>query len=588
MEEKQKCVSIGGQALIEGVMMQSKTTQAMAVKNPDGFIELKVTKLKGMGVWAKVPIIRGCIAFIKSLISGTKSTYESAEVAFPEEETPGSFLMTLSIILGLALSIGLFFVLPSLIVNGIELLFKINIDTYLVSLIEGVIRIMIFILYLLLVSKMKDIRRTFMYHGAEHRTINCFEKGLDLTVENVQKCSTRHNRCGTTFLFFVMIMSILIVALSTLIFSLCGLGWIMEHKWWRIVVRIALLPIIAGFSYELLQGLARLPDNWFVDIFRAPGLALQRLTTYAPEDEMAKVAILAFNTVREYDANPNKEIVLFGQYEIARLRPYLLEQLACTDADSAEVDWILCSVLKVKRASLAFLPPLNKEQYKAVMEITEKRKSGIPLDYILGESEFYGLKIKVNENVLIPRLDTEVVVETALKYVKSGDKVLDLMTGSGCIAKAIANNSKAQVFASDISDKAIEIAKENLKEENVLVLKSDVLESIEETFDLIVSNPPYIKTEVVKTLTKEVLAQPHLALDGGEDGLDIYKKIVDQAPNRLTEDGTLVLEIGYDQANEVASLLVDKFSFVRVTKDLNGNDRVVIAKNKKVKKNERI
>ena len=174
------------------------------------------------------------------------------------------------------------------------------------------------------------------------------------------------------------------------------------------------------------------------------------------------------------------------------------------------------------------------------------------------------------------------MVETALKHVKSGDKVLDLMTGSGCIAKAIANNSKAQVFASDISDKAIEIAKENLKEENVLVLKSDVLESIDETFDLIVSNPPYIKTEVIKTLTKEVLAQPHLALDGGEDGLDIYKKIVDQAPSRLTEEGVLVLEIGYDQAEEVAGLLVDKFSFVRVIKDLNGNDRVVIAKNKKV------
>ena len=554
----------------------------MAVRNPDGFIELKVKKLKGMGIWAKVPIIRGCISFVKSLIQGTKVTYESASVAFPEEDTPGSFAMGISTFIGLLFAVGLFFVLPSLAVSGIEALFKINIDTYLVSIIEGVIRVTIFVIYLLLVSKMKDIKRTFMYHGAEHRTINCFEKGMDLTVENVQTCSTRHNRCGTTFLFFVMIMSILIIALSTWIFSLCGIGWIMEHNLWRIVVRIGLLPLIAGFSFELLQWLARLPDNWFVDIFRAPGLALQRLTTYPPEADMAQVSILAFNTVREYDANPDKELVSFGQYDVNRLRKFIAQKLVDTDADEAEADWILCSALGVKRAELAFHKPLNKEEYKKVMALVNKRAEGTPLDYILGESEFYGHKIKVNSSVLIPRLDTEVVVEHALKYINSGDKVLDLMCGSGCIAKAIRHNSTAQVTASDISGEAIEVAKSNLSEDGVLVIKSDVLESIDDVFDVIVSNPPYIKSEVVKTLTKEVLAQPHIALDGGEDGLDIYRKIAEQAPSHLTENGALVLEIGYDQANEVAGLLIDRFSFVRVIKDLNGNDRVVIAKNKKV------
>ncbi len=582
MKEKQKCVSIGGQALIEGVMMQSRTTQAMAVRNPDGFVEVKVKKLKSIGIWAKVPIIRGCISFVRSLISGTKTVYESAEVAFLEEDTPGSFAMGISGVIGVLFAIALFFVLPSLAVTGIEALFKIEIDSYLVSIIEGGIRILIFITYLLLVSRMKDIRRTFMYHGAEHRTINCFEKGMDLNVDNVQKCSTRHNRCGTTFLFFVMVMSILIIALSTWIFSLCGIGWIMEDKWLRIAVRLGLLPIIAGFSFELLQGLAKLPDNWFVDIFRAPGLALQRLTTYPPENDMAEVAILAFNTVRMYDANPDKSVIVFGQYEVNALRKFISDQLSGTDADEAEADWILCHVLNIKRAELALRAPLNKEEYKAVMEIVKKRKDGAPLDYILGESEFYGLKIKVNEHVLIPRLDTEIVVEHALKNIKSGDKVLDLMTGSGCIAKAIANNITAQVFASDISDEAIKVAKSNLQDEHVLVIKSDVLQNVNDVFDVIVSNPPYIKTEVVDTLTKEVLAQPRLALDGGADGLDVYRKIIDQAPERLTEEGVLVLEIGYDQARDIADLLFEKFSFVRIFKDLNGNDRVAIAKNKKV------
>ncbi|MBO5224373.1 MAG: peptide chain release factor N(5)-glutamine methyltransferase [Clostridia bacterium] len=583
MKEKQQCVSIGGQALIEGVMMQSRTTQAMAVRNPDGFVEVKVKKLKSMGIWAKIPIIRGCISFVKSLISGTKTVYESAEVAFPEEDTPGSFAMGISGVIGMLFAIALFFVLPSLAVSGIEALFKITIDKYIIPLIEGAIRILIFVIYLLLVSKMKDIRRTFMYHGAEHRTINCFEKGMDLTVENVQKCSTRHNRCGTTFLFFVMIMSILVIALTTLIFSLCGIGWLMTEGWTRIVIRLGLLPIIAGCSYELLQGLARLPDNWFVDIFRAPGLALQRLTTYPPEDDMAEVAILSFNTVRAYDANPDKPLISFGQYEVSAMRNFINSKLSATDADSAEADWIMCHVLKIKRAELALRAPLNKDEYKAVMEIVNKRKEGTPLDYILGESEFYGLKIKVNENVLIPRLDTEVLVEHALKYVRSGDKVLDLMTGSGCIAKAIKNNSTAQVFASDVSDEAIEVAKSNLSDDGVLVIKSDVLENVDDVFDVIVSNPPYIRTEVVDTLTKEVLAQPRIALDGGADGLDVYRKIALQVPDHLTDEGTLALEIGYDQAKDVADIMMEKFSFVRIIKDLNGNDRVVIAKNKKVK-----
>ena len=146
MKEKQKCVSIGGQALIEGVMMQSRTTQAMAVRNPDGFVEVKVKKLKSIGVWAKIPIIRGCISFVRSLISGTKTVYESAEVAFPEEDTPGSVAMGISGFVGVLLAIGLFFVLPSLAVNGIEAIFKIDIDAYLVSLIEGGIRILIFVI----------------------------------------------------------------------------------------------------------------------------------------------------------------------------------------------------------------------------------------------------------------------------------------------------------------------------------------------------------------------------------------------------------------------------------------------------------
>ena len=576
-ENQNKCVcSIGGQALIEGVMMQSKTTQALAVKNDEGFVEVKTRRLKPMKIIGKIPLVRGCVAFIRSLISGTKLIYESSEVAFPDEETPGTAGMTIATLLSLVLAIGLFFVLPSVVISAIEWIFSISVDKYLVALFEGIVRILIFIVYLLLVSKLNDVKRTFMYHGAEHRTINCYESGEELTVENVQKQSTRHNRCGTTFLFFVMITSILIIALATYLASLVGLGEFVMNKFTRILFRLILLPLIAGFSYELLQWLAKMKDNKFVSVLRAPGLALQRLTTYAPDDEMAKIAITAFTLVMRMDENPEMQESNFGSYPIAKMREFIVDRLKNTDADQAEADWILCEVLKTKRATLNGHKPLDKEQFKAVMKIVKEREKNIPLDYILGESEFYGVKIKVNENVLIPRIDTEIVVETALKQIKDGDEVLDLMTGSGCIARAISENSRAIVYASDINENAIETAKTNF---SGTIYHSDVFENIDKKFDVIVSNPPYIPTSVVNTLEKEVLKQPIIALDGGENGLVLYEKIAKTLKKALKAGGTLVLEIGYDQGNSVPEIFSKYFESVQVVKDLSNNDRVVVCKN---------
>ena len=566
---------------MEGVMMQSKTSQALAVRNEDGFIEVKTRKLKPFKRVGKIPIIRGVVAFVRSLIAGTKLIYESAEVAFPEDETPGSFGMGVATCLGLLLAIALFFVAPVYIVKGVAWLISLvvagfEINEYLLTLIEGVLRLVIFILYLFLVSKMNDIKRTFMYHGAEHRTINCFEHGKELTVENVQAHSTRHNRCGTTFLFFVMIMSMLVITLATYIFSLVGLyDLIAGNAIKRVLFRLILLPLIAGCSYEMLQGLAKLPDNKFVSILRAPGLAMQKLSTFPPEDEMAEVAIVAFCTVMEMDKNPELQDRKFGEYPIAQMRTFIAKKLQETDAQSCEADWILCHVLQVKRNELSFHAPLDKAQYRAVMEIVNKRANKIPLDYILGKSEFYGLEINVSDSVLIPRMDTEILVEKALSYITDGDKVLDLMTGSGCIAKAIKVNSNAIVYASDISEKAIEIAKTNFDGEIIL---SDCLNEIDEVFDVIVSNPPYIKTEVIQSLDDEVKAQPILALDGGQDGLDAYRKIANSIRKNLSKNGVLLLEIGYDQGEEVSGIFASVFESVSVEKDLNGNDRVVVCK----------
>lgn len=216
----------------------------------------------------------------------------------------------------------------------------------------------------------------------------------------------------------------------------------------------------------------------------------------------------------------------------------------------------------------------------------EKLKNNIPIQHITGIQEFYGRKFKVNENVLIPRYDTEILIQETLKVAKDNDKILDMCTGSGIIGVTLSKEVKnSKVYAADISEKALEIAKENNKIHNgrVNFIHSNLFENIQETnFDIIVSNPPYIKTDVIKTLDKEVQNEPILALDGGEDGLKIYRRIVNEAYKFLENDGYLCLEIGYDQKDEVIKLIeqISEYKEIYSKKDLSGNDRVVICKKK--------
>ena len=327
MAEKEKKVRrtlIGGQALMEGVMMRGRTAMAMAVRDDAGEIRLETERLKGARWYNKVPVIRGVAAFVSSLVTGVSTLMKSAEVSTPDEEMPGKGAMTFAVVLGVVLAVGLFILLPS----GVTWVFErfCGLENILaISLIEGLVRLAMSVVCVLLVSRMLDIRRAVMYHGAEHRTINCYEKGLEMTVENVQKCSTRHNRCGTTFLFFVMVVSIVVFALTNWIFSFFG-SW-SANVFVRILLRLALLPLVAGLSYELLRGLALMPDNAFTNVLRAPGLALQRLTTYPPEDEMAEVALKSFLAVLEMDENPQVETVTFDKIPVAVLREGIAARL---------------------------------------------------------------------------------------------------------------------------------------------------------------------------------------------------------------------------------------------------------------------
>ncbi|MBQ1935412.1 MAG: DUF1385 domain-containing protein [Clostridia bacterium] len=307
MSCKKECpafrTSIGGQALIEGIMMRGPETIATAVRKPDGEIELKTEPIRHIfkHKFFRLPLIRGVFNFFESMILGTKELMYSAEFYDLEEESePGwlerklgdklqSVVITFSVILGIGLSVLLFMFLPRLLVDLLNWIFG-DLNVFLQSVLEGVFRITIFVTYLLLVTRMKDIRRVFEYHGAEHKTIFCYENRLPLTVENVRGQSRLHPRCGTSFLCIVMIVSILIF---TVLNALLGEA---TPAWQALLYRLLLLPVVAGVSYEFIKWAGR-SDGAVSRILSKPGLWLQNITTVEPDDSQIEVAIAAMTAV---------------------------------------------------------------------------------------------------------------------------------------------------------------------------------------------------------------------------------------------------------------------------------------------------
>lgn len=303
-----KYCNIGGQALIEGVMMRGKDTIAIAVRKPDGDIEVKVEKVTGLGKSSllKVPLIRGVLGMISSMIIGTKALAWSAEIFSEEDpsyEVSGfekwlkdkfgdkadNIIVAMSMVIALFLAFFLFGALPTLLIN----LLKSQTDNrVLLTTAEGILKIGVFIAYIGAISFMKDIKRVFQYHGAEHKAIHCIENGKELTVENVKSFTTLHPRCGTSFLIIVLAVSIVVFSFVT---------W--SSVWMRIALKLVFLPLIAGIAYEIIKWAGK-NDNAFVNIVSYPGLMMQKLTTKEPDDSQIEVAIAALNKVIELEGAP--------------------------------------------------------------------------------------------------------------------------------------------------------------------------------------------------------------------------------------------------------------------------------------------
>lgn len=283
--------SYGGQALIEGVMMNGRHNSAIAVRKADGTISVKMEKLNRIGdkhKFLKWPFIRGSVNLVESMMVGFKAlTYSANESAECEEEVLSFRDVLISVVVALVLGVGLFFVLPVVLANLFNTVVQ---GSFWQNLLEGVIRVAIFLIYVIAISKMKEIARVFQYHGAEHKTIHAYEHDKELIPANCREFATLHPRCGTSFLFIVMIISIIV-------FSFLGV----DNFWWRVISRVILLPVVAGISYEFLKFTGRHIDNKIVKVLAYPGLMLQKLTTKEPDDEMLEVAIVALQKVREIE-----------------------------------------------------------------------------------------------------------------------------------------------------------------------------------------------------------------------------------------------------------------------------------------------
>ncbi|PRR83163.1 peptide chain release factor N(5)-glutamine methyltransferase [Clostridium vincentii] len=577
---------VGGQAVIEGVMMRGTKGLATAVRREDGEISIKcgnVVPITKRYTILNIPFLRGIFVLIDSLKIGmsalnySSSFFEDTESSKFETwlrkkfgEKSNDVIMGFTMILALIVSIGLFVGIPT----GVASLFKrFELSAVGLNLIEAFIRMIILVTYIYGISVLDDIYRVFQYHGAEHKTIFCYEAEERLTVENVKKFSRFHPRCGTNFLFLIMLVSVFII-------SFTGWGGFFE----RLLIRIILIPVVSGITYEIIKWLGK-SESKIAKAIAYPGLQLQRLTTKEPDNEHIEVAIAALLAAEglEEEEMTIVELINIGAKTLNEVK-----------IDSARLDaqLLLGKVLDKNKIYIITnkeekVSNKNKKQYLALIK---KRKAKMPIKYILGEGDFMGLDFFLEEGVLIPRSDTEVLVEQVLKMIPENEdlEVCDLCCGSGAIGIALAHYKKnIRVECIDFYAVPEKVTKKNTArnhvEDRVNYIKSDLLEvpiNEEKKYNVIVSNPPYIREEEIDSLMQDVKNyEPRSALSGGEDGLLFYRKIVDQSKKVLIKEGILSFEIGYDQGETVKNLMEDNgYQEVKVIKDLSGLDRVVYGK----------
>ncbi len=575
---KEKIIKdVGGMALFDGLMLRSKLREVIAERDSKGSISLEINNYEEEEkkfYISDLPIIRGMLSIFNTIEQSIPYLINSVENELNSDNTnkddkinftKTEAIATICFIISMAI---IFLILVPNIIGFV-------INKNIANIIECIIEFSVFAIYLLILKSNESLGTLYKYHGAEHKVVNAYEKyGKDnITIDNVKKSSRFHVRCGGNFIiYFVVCMLLTTLFIPT------------ENIIYKSLIQIGLVIPLIGVSFEILMVFSKLPFP--LKYIAYPAMLIQFITTKEPSDDMIELAICAIKpcinknidtNLVEYIDNYKKDVLIKNNIEfdiddIYRLVAFIKKcTLNTVIIDKDKI--VLNYVQKVKLDEL-----LNKYYIQK-----------IPLQYITHVQAFYNEEYAVSENVLIPRSDTEILVEKVIEYVEKYQlkDMIDMCTGSGCIGISCAKNSNIEkVLMVDISDCAIVIANKNIDKNDArdkcIVAKSNLFEALERDrkFDIIVSNPPYIKTGDISTLDEYVKKEPIIALDGGNDGMEFYKKIVENSVNYINDGGFLMLEIGYDELDDVTKIIskYNEYEVIESVKDYGGKDRVIICR----------
>lgn len=560
---KKKKINIGGVALFDGIMFTSDYRQVTVQKNNDR-IKCSVTNFrKDKRIINKIPIIRGILGISSQIGNSSEEFIESSGEKVGKNSTFKTILLYIFLIV-ICISLPIIISIP----------FGENIR----QLIQILVVLFEFTFYISLVKLISEFNVLFMYHGAEHKAVNAYENLNieDINIENIKKQSRFHKRCGGNFIVYFILLTILSVFVP------------INNLLLKSLVMIGLSILNIGITFEIVTLFSKFRKPF--DILNYPATLIQLVTTKEPTDEMLKIAMYGvLGSGRENNGITPQEFV----------KRYVEQNLKGKEYDTQDIYSILEYVTNIDRNRLIlqkdnYLISLSQE-IEADRLLNKYYDEKYPLQYLTHKQYFYNEIYYVDENVLIPRADSEILVEKAIEYINNEDmkNVIDLCTGSGALGISISKNTNIEKMTLiDISLGAIKVAKRNIQKngvsDKVTVQISDLLnekiseikDDSEKRVDMIVSNPPYIKTSVINTLQEEVQKEPHLALDGGKNGLDFYLRIIKEAKEVLRPNGILIFEIGYDQLSDLKDIIKEneEYNLLESVKDYGGNDRVVVCR----------
>lgn len=563
--------------VIKGTASAHGKNRVIATINTKGKIDIVSFKDKKDYLGSRLPFWRGIILLIfgiyiflvslnrSQMVLGKENKPDIEEKIAQKLKVPKNVVvMTIAGLIGATIGIiGVvlvpYFAFKAMVDGGI--------DIWLAAFIIALIRTGLLLIILLFLKMIPSMKQFYRNNAAGNLAIANYK---DKKIDSYHLSTNFLNYLVCGFLLSFFVLSFMIVDLNFFL---------------RIFINMALMLICFSITYEILK-LLEFRNNMFAKILTVP---ISYFTNEKPTQTERDIAFSALNEVILMQHNEERLIGETKDAEILFSVVYseVKNKLSSVGINNiAEVEWLIAESLGKKRNDIKFLTHIGKENYKKIKNALAKREKRMPLSKIFNHVNFYGNDLYVDKNVLSPRPETEQVVEEAIKIIKEKNsdktKVLDLMTGSGAIAITIAKETKATVYASDISEVALNIAKKNAKNHKVKVkfIESDIFKALKkEKFNVIISNPPYISSKQILTLDDEVKKyDPIISLDGGEDGLYFYREIAEKSPQYLKPQGILVLEIGEDQGKSVRKLLQKNFENIKIKKDYSKNDRIVIAK----------